>query len=207
MYHIKSDKRSQASAAEIVRGLEECLKTAPLKAITVSDIHRATGVSRATFYRLFDTPEDVLHYRFSQMTASMAENYTANWQEDPNKLLEITMAVGMENHEFLRALVDSGRFDILYQYTEQNFRLLDAHKTILPQEMSAVEREYLLGHLSMTMVSTLITWSRNGRQETALEVVEYLKKYMQVLLELTGSGIAAAPEPSPGGEGAPGRGG
>ena len=30
MYHIKSDRRSQASAAEIVRGLQECLKTAPL---------------------------------------------------------------------------------------------------------------------------------------------------------------------------------
>ena len=36
MYHIKSDRRSQASAAEIVRGLQECLKTTPMKSITVS---------------------------------------------------------------------------------------------------------------------------------------------------------------------------
>jgi hypothetical protein len=27
MYHIKSDRRSQTSAQEIVRGLQECLKT------------------------------------------------------------------------------------------------------------------------------------------------------------------------------------
>lgn len=52
----KNDKRSTASARELVRGLMECLKEKPMNAITVSDIHRATGVSRATFYRLFDTP-------------------------------------------------------------------------------------------------------------------------------------------------------
>lgn len=63
MYHIKSDRRSQATAAEIVRGMQECLKTTPLKSITVMDIHRVTGISRATFYRLFDTPEDVLIYQ------------------------------------------------------------------------------------------------------------------------------------------------
>ena len=68
MYHIKSDKRSQASAVQIVRGLQECLKNTPLKAVTVSDIHRITGISRATFYRLFDTPEDVLVYQLDQMT-------------------------------------------------------------------------------------------------------------------------------------------
>ena len=53
MYHIKSDQRSQSSAAVIVRGLQECLKNTPLKSITVTDIHRVTGISRATFYRLF----------------------------------------------------------------------------------------------------------------------------------------------------------
>lgn len=186
MYHIKSDKRSQASAAEIVRGLEACLKTKSLKAITVSDIHRVTGISRATFYRLFDTPEDVLHYQFAQMAEEAAENYTANWQENPDKLLEATIELGMQNNEFLRAVVDGGRFDLLFQYTEQNFRLLDEQKSIFPREMSPVERGYLLSHLSMTMVATLITWSKNGRRESAAEVVGYMKKYVQVLWGLTG---------------------
>ena len=46
MYHIKTDKRSQTSASQIVQGLQECLKTTPLKAVTVSDIHRVTGIMR-----------------------------------------------------------------------------------------------------------------------------------------------------------------
>lgn len=184
MYHIKQDKRSQASAAEIVRGLEECLKTKPLTAVTVSDIHRVTGISRATFYRLFDTPEDVLHYQFQQMAAATMAAHAGDWQKNPDKVLEATIALGMQNNEFLKAVVGSGRFDLLYQYTEQNFRLLDEAHPIFPKDMSAVEREYVLSHLSMGMVATLITWSKNGRKESPAEAVEYLKRYVQVLWEM-----------------------
>ena len=186
MYHIKSDKRSQSSAAEIVRGLEECLKTTPLKAITVSDIHRVTGISRATFYRLFDTPEDVLHYQFAQVAELSAANHSADWTGTPEQLLEATIELGMQNNEFLKAVVSNGRFDLLYQYTEQNFRLIDEKMAIFPQNMEPIQREYLLGQLSMSMVATLITWSRNGRKETAAEVVDYLKNYVKVLRGLIG---------------------
>lgn len=183
MYHIKSDKRSQVSAAEIVRGLGECLKTKNLKSITVSDIHRATGISRATFYRLFDTPEDVLHYQLDQMLEQSAER---DWQLAPDKLLEGTIALGMRYHEFMKALVENGRFDLLYQYTEKNFRTLDAQKAFFPQTMEPSEREYVLTQLSMGMVAALITWARNGRQETAADVVRYLKSYVQIVSGLIG---------------------
>ena len=181
MYHIKSDKRSQASAEQIVRGLEECLKTKPMKAITVSDLHRATGISRATFYRLFDTPEDVLRYQFAQMAAAAAENNGSGSETEPEKLLENHIRLGMRNSEFLRAVVANERFDLLYQYTEENFRTMDEKLGIFPPNMEPIEREYLLSHLSMTMVATLITWARNGRKETAAEVVGYMKTYAQAL--------------------------
>lgn len=186
MYHIKSDKRSQASAAQIVRGLEECLKSIPLNTVTVSDIHRVTGISRATFYRLFDTPEDVLHYQFAKMAEATVENYGEDWSQSPEKLMEATIELGMQNNEFLKAVVSNGRFDVLYQYTERNFRILDKKQGILPQNMLPVQREYVLSQLSMAMVAILITWTRNGRKESAAEVVQYLKSYAQLLQGLTG---------------------
>ena len=186
MYHIKSDKRSQASAAQIVRGLEECLKTTPLKSVTVSDIHRVTGISRATFYRLFDTPEDVIHYQFSKMAEAAVENNGEDWSRKPDKLLESTIRLGMQNNDFLKAVVANGRFDLLYQYTEQNFRILDERWGIVPKEMHAIEREYLLSHLSMSMVATLITWSKNGRRESPAEVVSYMKTHLRFLRSLIG---------------------
>jgi len=188
MYHIKTDKRSQASAQEIVRGLEICLKDKALKDITVSDIHRVTGISRATFYRLFDTPEDVMHFQFAKMSEIAVGNAEKDWYKNPDKLMEATIELGMQNNDFLKAVVANGRFDLLYQYTEQNFRFLDEKRGILPRNMVPIQREYLLSHLSMTMVAALITWSRNGRKETAAEVVGYMKNYITVLWGMIGEG-------------------
>ena len=186
MYHIKSDRRSQSSAEEIVRGLEVCLKTKPLKSITVSDIHRVTGISRATFYRLFDTPEDVMRYQFTRMAESAIEKHGEGWEVSPEKMLETAIELGMQNNEFLKAVVSNGRFDLLYLYTEQNFRMLDEKNAILPPNLEPIQREYVLSQLSMAMVAILITWTRNGRKETAAEVVQHLKGYAQVLQGLTG---------------------
>lgn len=185
MYHIKSDKRSQSSAAEIVRGMRECLRTTPLTSITVSDIHRVTGISRATFYRLFDTPEDVLRYQYDQLLEVVSARLSQK-EYTPGTLFEATIALGMENHEFLKAMVDNGRFDLLYQYTEKSFRMLDSSGSLFCEDMGPVQREYTISHLSMAMVATLITWARNGRRETAAEVVQYLKGYVKIVSELVG---------------------
>ena len=184
MYHIKSDRRSQSSAAEIVRGLQECLKTTPLKAITVSDIHRVTGISRATFYRLFDTPEDVLIYQLDQMTEKASAGYETQSSQSTARLMEDTISLGLENHEFLQALIENGRHDLLYQYTEKSFRKLDTEKKIFPQNMDAVEREFVIAHLSMSMVATQVTWARNGHRETAKELMRYLKRYTEIIMAL-----------------------
>lgn len=185
MYHIKSDRRSQASAAEIVRGLQECLKTTALKAITVSDIHRTTGISRATFYRLFDTPEDVLLYQLDQMTDGVEAAYENRTNLTTEQLMEQTVSLGLQNHAFLQALVDNGRYDLLFQYTEKSFRrLLDRMQLVIPGDMDPVEREYIIAHMSMGMVASQITWARNGHRETARDLLRYLKQYVQVVSEM-----------------------
>lgn len=181
MYHIKSDRRSQTSAAEIVRGLQECLNTTPLKSITVTDIHRVTGISRATFYRLFDNPEDVLIYQLDQMTEASADIYLTQQDMSSSQLLEKTMELGLQNHDFLKALMENGRYDLLFAYTERNFRKLDQYKRFFPENISKEEREYVIAHLSMSMVANLITWARNGQLESVKDILRYQKRYLQVM--------------------------
>ena len=188
MYHIKPDKRSLASAAQIARGLQECLKTTPLKAVTVSDIHRATGISRATFYRLFDTPEDVLIYQLDQMTGGIEENYRTSGNLTSAQLMEQTITLGLQNYEFLKALVENGRHDLLFQYTEKNFRNLDKIKSIFPEDMDRREREYIIAHLSMNLVASQITWAKHGQQESAGDLLRYLKRYSQIIADLLSEG-------------------
>ena len=188
MYHIKEDKRSQTSAAEIARGLQECLKTTTLKAVTVTDIHRVTGISRATFYRLFDNMEDVLLFQMDRMLEENRIRFHQEGEFQHGKVLEETISLGFSRYEFLRALVDNGRFDLLFDYTERSFREMDRVHPIFPVDMEDRERDYVIAHLAMDMVSTLITWARRGRTETASDVVRYLKRYAQLMNELIGEG-------------------
>ena len=183
MYHIKSDRRSQATALEIVRGMQECLKTTPLKRITVTDIHRVTGISRATFYRLFDTPEDVLIYQLDQMTDAALERI---YEGTPSsrQIMEATVALGLQNHEFLKALVENDRHDLLFRYTEKSYRLLDKKKGIFPKDMAPEERDYVIAHFSMSMVASQITWARNGQKESPQDLLRYLKRYTQLVTKL-----------------------
>jgi len=186
MYHIKEDRRSQASAAAVVRGLQDCLKVKPLKSVTVSDLHKATGISRATFYRLFDTPEDVLIYQLDQMTEAASALYEERSDLPAAELLEKTIASGLENHDFIRALVENGRQDLLFRYTEKSFHKLDTLKAIFPQDLDQPERDYIIAHLSMSMVATQITWARNGQKETPKDLIQYLKRYTDVVSALIG---------------------
>ncbi len=184
MYHIKQDRRSQTSASQIVQGLQECLKTTPLKSITFSDLHRATGISRATIYRLFDTPEDILIYQLDQMTERTMEAHQQGQGLSSRELLEETIRLGLQNYEFLRALVENGRLDLLFRYTEKSFHQMEAITSSLPVDLGKVERDYIIAYLSMSMVASQITWARNGQQETPRDLVAYLKRYAQVVSKL-----------------------
>lgn len=180
MYHIKPDKRSRASADAIAQGLQQCLQTTPLTAVTIADLHRATGISRATFYRLFDTVEDVLRYSLDRMVEEFVQATGAGRTYTSLELLEQTIALGMQHHEFFQAIFDNGRFDLLFTYTEQTFRMPEIARGLLLPGADPVEREYILNQLAMSLVAIMFTWARNGRRETAAQIVQYMKRYGQL---------------------------
>lgn len=66
MYHVGTNKRSRESAELIYYGVAICSQDKPLSSVTVSDIQRTTGVARTTFYRSFDTVQDVLEWKCDQ---------------------------------------------------------------------------------------------------------------------------------------------
>ena len=95
-----------------------------------------------------------------------------------------TIALGLQNHEFLKALVDNDRLDLLFRYTERSFHRLDSAKKIFTEDMAPAERDSIIAHLSMSMVASQITWSRNGQKESPQDLMRYLKRYTQVVTAL-----------------------
>ena len=115
---------------------------------------------------------------------SFLGSYQAGEELSAEELLEKTVNLGLQNHTFIKALVENGRHDLLFQYTEKSFRQLDARKQIFPAGMDQKEKNYVIAHLSMGMVASQITWARNGQKETAKDIIRYLKQYAHLVLSV-----------------------
>lgn len=181
MYHIKSDRRSQRTAEEICRGLLECLAEKPLSSVTVTDIHRATSISRATFYRLFDNVDDVLCYLCEKSAAEEFRRADDPEVEEPQQFFTRMLEQGLENSDLFRALMENSRYDLVFQYAERRFRMLSGQNPEYLQSMDGAAYEYIISGLAMNMVSTMITWHRRGRVDPAEEITQYMAQYLRIL--------------------------
>lgn len=180
MFHIKTDKRSQRSARLILEALVTCLKRKPFEEITVSDLQRESGVSRATFYRLFDNLFDVLAYQCEVLTAALVRKY----REDAGEtgFLPFSLAFWLENHMFLEAVFASGRGDILQSALRRHSdALLESFQ--LPA-IPADEMDYFTSTVTAILSSVLMVWVRHGKRESAGELHQTYSRMMRLTGEL-----------------------
>ena len=147
MYPIKHDKRAESSVELICAAVLELLETKPLGEITISDVQRRSTVSRSTFYRNFDSLEDVLALLCDRGFDEIAAGSAA----------------------VLEALVRTGRADIL----AESLKKLLLRSKELPG-MDEARLDYFAANTGYVMTGILATWLRRGRRESEEELADIL---------------------------------
>ena len=161
MYHIKLDKRTEASAKLITEAVLALMEEKPFDAITITDIQRRSGVSRSTFYRSFDKLEDVLELLCDQ-------GFQAAFDRGGNVPVAV-FRYWSENSGILEALVQIRRTDILYS----SFRRTAAdHPLLQGLQEDEAQYDYFVSIITSGMVGILTTWVEHGKTETGDEVLE-----------------------------------
>ncbi|MCH3967878.1 MAG: TetR/AcrR family transcriptional regulator [Atopobiaceae bacterium] len=185
MYHISHDKRSERSAETIYEGLLRCLEEKPFDRITVSDLQRASGVARTTFYRCFDDVSDVLTWRCDACFAEVLGQCGPEGFADELGLVRRYFEYWMRHSDILELLVRIDRQDIIYAC---HMRAADA----LQERYGSVpglpdgEGDYFMALRTGLTISILTTWLRRGRTESPDEVADIVKG--QVAMIARGSG-------------------
>lgn len=180
MYHIKGDKRSVRSAEVIGKALYDVCKTMPLHEVTVSDIHRVCGISRTTFYRLFDSPSDVLFYLCQQHTQRLVDYYEAHSSQDIPELVMASIRISMENYELLEILVNNHRIDLLNEMYASNFKDINLRVPVVPS-LDDMTYDYVQSLQYAAVSNTLATWIRRGRVETPEQLYAVTTVYGEVI--------------------------
>lgn len=187
MYHIKPDKRSQASAKLIVDGLYQCLDKKKFSDISISDIQRVSGVGRSTFYRLFDNLADVLEYEcdeaFKVVLTQYKKNVSCSTATQPfDALMTSFMEYWMTHSKLLNALLESRRIDILNAvYLAHS----DEIGTILVPDwtLSEEERRYFVQVASAALFGVFSAWASEGQTKSSAELIKMLKSSINMIAQ------------------------
>ena len=196
MYHIKQDKRSKQSAAFIFDALSALLDRKSYDDITVTEVIEKAQISRGTFYRNFDSLEDVLRYECDQKFISLkkyvyeySRSRSNNSSYHPLELLT----------PFLRFwYLDSKIIELLIKVHRQNI-LMDNISTILFDnlriESSKFNNDPLFSYwikLRTSIITGILeTWIIENKNiapdELSKQIINHLLQSMYLKFELEGN--------------------
>ena len=172
MYHISEDKRAQKSAQLLAEGMLECSKKKPFDQITIADLQKASSVSRATFYRLFDNTHDLLQYLCDRYFDELAMNHRVFIEQGAKAFGVEFLGRLMENRQLIRLLTSSGNFEFIRSAHVKYFSSLrDALKISEQDECCA---DYIIELLSGALPLVLHVWVEHGERETPEELFELM---------------------------------
>ena len=180
MYHIIDDKRAYKSADLICEGLSEMLQKKPYDEIGITDVCAPRGVARTTFYRLFDTLDDVLIYQFDTLFEESFRQYTAAL-EGEKSYAKILLQIAMSNKPLLTAIIHSGRND-LFDFSTRNKENALLHSIDL--DIDEQDKLYCRTLINCIAYAVLSTWVNQGCNESPVELYEILKRDISIIHKL-----------------------
>lgn len=182
MYHVSKDKRSQRSAELIWEGMKECLQEKSLDKLRITDINQKSFISRATFYRLFDSLPDVLVYEcdciYAQLAKTLEETDFASSQE----FFLCLIRKWLEQEVLIRTIAENNLFGVLYETHRKNFGLMK-RVFLKDLELGEAEADYLGAVLASLIPAAVSVWYAHGRTETPEEIYCSVSRSLHIIGE------------------------
>lgn len=187
MYHIKNDQRSIRSAEMLYEGLSRLIQEMPFGSIKVNDLVEASNVGRTTFYRNFDTIEDILRLRsdqvFDEMIQYVIEYIEKYGNESRMMLLKPVLRYFYLHSEIIELLLQADRLDIAMQ---------SFHRAVEPFEEPAraylgIHENYVDYNITIRIgivTNILVKWIETGKKGPPDEIADTLSSMIKQMVTL-----------------------
>lgn len=171
MYHVKNDRRCIRSAGSITKALEQLLTKKAFLDITVTDIQKTAGIGRSTFYRLFDTIDDVVTYMVDKEFEEIVRGYSTMSIRD----FTINCLSGViDREDTLMGILASGRSELVTGSLRENL-----HRSAeAAGEADEACLQYRFAVFASSCISVIRVWNENGRKESIEELADYMQKFL-----------------------------
>lgn len=180
MYHVSNDKRSQKSAQLIWEGMEKALQEKPLCKLRVTDIYEKSFVSRATFYRLFDSVEDVLSYKCDLIYLQLTEVVQNVAFDSKQQLFLCFIEKWLEQEVLIKTLVENNLVSVIYE-THMKNRDLMKEFFLKDATISDDEADYLSAILATLIPASVNVWCLHGKTDTPSEIYHAVSHSLKII--------------------------
>lgn len=180
MYHVSEDKRAVKSAELIWEGMEKCLQEKPLGKIRVADINEKSYVSRATFYRLFDSIQDVLVYECDKIFSELSAQLGKGGFSSSGEFFLFFIQQWLKQKTLVKVLAENNLTNILYATHMKNKNLI---RTIFIRDtaISDNDADFLISILTGFIPTVIQVWVEHGQIETAEELFCSVRKSAHII--------------------------
>lgn len=184
MYHIKNDKRSIQSSQWIYSALEILMKEKEFNKITVSEVVEQAKVGRTTFYRSFDSIEDVLimkcDEKFKELGEYLIQYNKSNKKEEKPPYLKPVLRFWYINSNILELIIQVNKLDII----KDSFNTtLDIFKdNLLDNKMNGDTLDYFKEIRYSILISILVVWIKNGKDIAPDYLADLIAEQLKVYI-------------------------
>ncbi|MCD8120329.1 MAG: TetR/AcrR family transcriptional regulator [Lachnospiraceae bacterium] len=144
----------------ITKALIELMENKPLEDITVTELVKKAGVGRVSFYRNFESKEDVLRKQLDSLLEEWGEDY--NSRNDPAYFLESLLNHYYTNKDFFLLLYRRGLSTLMYESIRQVMKIDESENNI---------ERYAKSTIAGLIFGAVDEWMRLGMKETPQEII------------------------------------
>ena len=165
------NKIKEDSAADyITQALLMLLKNKPISEISISELCKKAGVTRMSFYRNFDSKEEVVKHYVEQITEDFLNTSGISFKENSTTDYFTTLFAHLKNNKELCEILHR---DNLLSIVKQRF------ENVFVQIHHGEYDDYKSYFLAGGMYNVFLLWLINGFREEPDELAEKLLNFME----------------------------
>lgn len=184
MVHITKDKRELRSADLLADAAKRLLLDPEQKKLTVSLLSKEAGVSRTTFYRLFDEPDDVLQYAADREFQAMIRGYVDLIGRARQHDLSVPTPTRWYAESFrkhaapISAMIRLGKSGIL---TRAHKKALREYAPILFPDMDPESDEFVffVDMRTSVLMGAVSAWVETGQKASVDDIERYVSRQLK----------------------------
>ncbi len=176
MYHISNDKRSHESSSMIYQALKELMDEKDYSKIKINELCDRAKLGRVTFYRHYDTIDDVLRKKFDDLLTDFKSYFAEYRRENPFNLgLFLPLLKFFYVHPTVIHLIfKSKQLHIMKDSMYEFFKDFD-------KDNNCVNTDYLIVIRVSVFLGILEKWSADGMNILPDDLVKSIKQDMMTI--------------------------